>query len=246
MTLDPKDVDALLREKYHGNRETEGFAEDMARLASGEPLAYVIGHIPFLGLSIGLTSRPLIPRPETEWWTEKLAAYIGTRTLRVLDVCAGSGAIGLSLLQHCPNVEVSFGEISEMDVHQICENLEQNKLDAARAKVRQSDLFEAFSKERFDLIATNPPYIPEGRTLPESVSNYEPSGALYAGADGLAVIRRIMSEAPRYLSPNGELWMECDIENIEGAATLAKEAGAARTKIHTDQYDRPRLLVAYW
>src|SRR5262245_12793069 len=92
----------LIRDKYGGD-ETRITKEDEERLASGEPLAYIIGHIPFLGLSISLRTKPLIPRSETEWWTEKLVGEIREKSCAVLDLCAGSGAIGLAILKHCPN-----------------------------------------------------------------------------------------------------------------------------------------------
>lgn len=246
MEVDTKDVEALVREKYNGNRNAEGVAKDISRLAAGEPLAYVIGHIPFLGLSLELFSRPLIPRPETEWWTELLAEHIGQRPLRVLDLCAGSGAIGLALLKLCPHVHVCFGERMEEHEAVIRRNLETNGLDASRADIRIGDLFTIFPGESFDIIATNPPYIPLSRDLPQSVTHYEPSEALYAGTDGLSVIRRICAEAGTHLTEHGEVWMECDIENIEAASALAIEGGASYTKIRTDQYGRPRLLVAYY
>ncbi len=246
MNADPKDVEALIREKYSGDTEAEGLADDIARLEGGEPLAYVIGHVPFLGLSLDLFSHPLIPRPETEWWTEELATYIGDRPLHILDLCAGSGAIGLGLLKLSPNIRVSFGERMEEHEAVIRKNIEKNELDATRADIRIGDLFAPFEGERFDIIATNPPYIPNTRKLEGSVADFEPSEALSAGSDGLSVIDRICTDTKNYLNERGELWMECDIENIEQASAKAIEDGASYTKIRTDQYQRPRLLVAYY
>lgn len=259
MEIDQKDIEALRREKYNNDKEAD-MKTDLARLAEGEPLAYVIGHIPFLGLSIDLESRPLIPRPETEWWTEELVAHINTDMIyhiiqqekreecvvRVLDVCAGSGAIGLAVLKHCPSTQVSFAELMEEHKAIIQKNIHIHNLDASRADIRIGDLFVPFSNERFDIIATNPPYIPGNRTLPESVMRFEPHEALFAGTNGLDSIRRIVKEAPIYLYPGGKLWMECDTENIEHASFLAMDHGASYTKIRTDQYGRPRLLVAYY
>ena len=135
-----------------------------------------------------------------------------------------------------------------MEEHEavIRKNIEKNELDAARADIRIGDLFAPFADERFDLIATNPPYIPNTRKLEGSVADFEPSEALYAGQDGLSIINRICKDAPNYLNERGELWMECDIDNIEQASAKAIEDGASYTKIRTDQYQRPRLLVAYY
>jgi release factor glutamine methyltransferase len=253
------DLEALVREKYGGNRSAV-LESDLKRLRAGEPLAYVLGSQPFLGLSIGLASRPLVPRPETEWWTELLVERINDRLMhhgqnttipsrvlpvRVLDMCAGSGAIGLAVLKHCPNAHVSFGELEPEHATLIAQNIKENKLPEERANVRVGDLFAPFSGERFDIIATNPPYIPDTRELPPSVRDFEPARALFAGTDGLSVIRRICDDVSAHVSIGGELWMECDIENIEEAKRLV-ERTASHTEIRTDQYGRPRLIVGYY
>ncbi|HEX5774622.1 MAG TPA: peptide chain release factor N(5)-glutamine methyltransferase [Candidatus Paceibacterota bacterium] len=246
------DIRQLIRDKYGSlDRAREGaLEEDRARLASGEPLAYVIGWVPFLGLRIDLSSRPLIPRPETEWWTSELLHDLGmrygTRRFRLLDLCAGSGAIGLSVLAKFPNAEVAFGELEPAHTAAIKDSIALNNLDASRASVACGDLFAPFAEERFDVIATNPPYVPDGRALEPSVTDYEPASALYAGADGLSLIRRIAAEAPRHLAPAGVLWMECDIENIAEAQDLLPEGGAASAEIRNDQYGRPRVVVGYY
>lgn len=241
-------IEILARDRYDGD-ESKVTDEDRTRLASGEPLAYVIGWIPFLGLRIDLSSRPLIPRPETEWWTEKLVEHlqerVGDSPFRFLDLCAGSGAIGLSILKALPNARVSFGELMPKQAEQIRKNRELNGLDEARADIRDSDLFANFAGERWDIIAANPPYVPAARAaeLDTSVTEFEPHEALFAGSDGLNVVRRIAAEAPAHLLPGGELWMECDIANIKAAKTLLS---AADSTILNDQYGRPRVLVSYF
>lgn len=221
-------------------------AEDLERLFEGMPLAYVIGWAPFLGLRIHLDGRPLIPRPETEWWTEKLIAHLkekfGNRAFTLLDLCAGSGAIGLAVLSNLPNARVTFTELSPEHVDTIRKNARENSINESSFDIRTGDLFEPLGDERFDIIATNPPYIPKGRALPESVTGFEPHEALFAGLDGLAVIRRIASEAPAHMNRGGELWLECDTGHAEVARMLFGEAA----ELHTDQYGRPRLVVSYW
>ena len=236
----------LLSEKYAG-LQTDGYAADKKRLAAGEPLAYVIGHQPFLDLTIYLGSHPLIPRPETEWWTEQLLDSVSdqSRTRRVLDfldLCAGSGAIGCAALARLPNAHVYFGEVDPAHEPTIRTNIRENHLDESRADVRIGDLFEPFDGVRFDVIAANPPYIPAGRELPQSVAGHEPARALFAGGDGLAVIRRIAEELPRRLAPGGAAWVECDSEHAEAARGLFAEQGF-NAEIRNDQYDRPRVIV---
>jgi release factor glutamine methyltransferase len=248
-----EDTDTLIRDKYAGDssRITE---EDLERLRTGEPLAYVIGNIPFLGLTIWLDTKPLIPRPETEWWTEQLISHINNTTIYggiqripcVLDLCAGSGAIGLAILKHCPKVKVSFGELVPKHAKLILKNIRENGLDESRADICTGDVFAPFTSTKFDFIATNPPYIAHARELPKSVSDYEPTEALYGGQGGLEIIRRILEGALTHLNERGELWMECDIENIDEAQTIAKKHGAVRSEIRNDQYSRPRLLVTYY
>lgn len=244
MPITPQDRAALIREKYQGDAAASGLAKDFERLEQGEPLAYVIGNIPFLGLSIDLGSHPLIPRPETEWWTEEMIAALPP-TPRVLDLCAGSGAIGLAVLKHVPGAHVSLSELMPVHAEFIRKNLEANGLDVSRADIRSGDLFAPFASETFDIIATNPPYIPTDRTLSPSVTEFEPTEALFSGKDGMDLIRRIANEARTYLAKGGTLWMECDVDNIQAARELLLAQGFTEAKIRTDPYGRERLIVAH-
>lgn len=239
----------LLEEKY-GGRETAGFEKDRRRLERGEPLAYVIGWQPFLGLNIRLDSKPLIPRVETEWWVGEMLAEIKegmlTKTasdFHFLDLCAGSGAIGCAALARLPDIHVSFGEKELRHEATIRENVRQNGLDAARAHIRIGDLFAPFGGIRFDAIAANPPYIPESRGLARSVAAWEPAEALRAGSDGLDLIRRIASGLPSYLTPRGIAWIECDSAHAEDARNLFI-ANGLHAEIHVDQYGAKRVIAA--
>jgi HemK-like putative methylase len=241
-----------------------------------KPLAYIIGDQPFLGLKIYLDSKPLIPRPETEWWTEQLIAAIletsasdGERheqifsrklcvpknrgdEFRFLDLCAGSGAIGCAALARLPNAQVYFGEIDSAHEKTILKNIRENNLDESptfakassgkRAHVCIGDLFEPFGEIKFDVIAANPPYIPKDRELPKSVANYEPALALYAGDDGLDLIRRIAKELQNHLAKNGIAWIECDSPEAEIARALFSAEGF-NAEIKNDQYGAPRIIV---
>jgi len=248
MDVPEEDVRSLIRDKYDG--KDADLAGDIARLAAGEPLAYVIGWVPFYGLRIDLDTRPLIPRPETEYWTEKLIAHLrqrfGDTSFTLLDLCAGSGAIGLAVLKELPNAHVTFVELDSAHASLIGNNITLNGLDSARADIRSGDLFAPVAGMQFDVIATNPPYVPTLRTLPESVGAHEPHGALFSGPDGLSLIRRIATEARNHLTEGGEVWLECDISHVTEAGTLMRADGATRCAINEDQYGRPRTVVSYY
>jgi len=250
----------LLEEKYDGHT-SKAFERDCNRLACGEPIAYVIGWQPFLGLKIFLDSpcsaeasqgtRPFIPRPETEWWTEQLLSNlevrlpIGSRTskLRFLDLCAGSGAIGCAALARLPNAQVYFGEIDSAHEATILKNIRENHLDETSTHIYIGDLFESFPPNlQFDVIVANPPYGLSSRILPRSVTDYEPALALYGGADGLTVIRRIAAELPHRLAKGGIAWIECDETHTDVACALFTAQGLT-AEVCADQYGTPRVIV---
>lgn len=282
-----KDEKWLLEEKYNGKKTAE-YEADTKRLASGEPLGYVIGYQPFLGLKIYLDSHPLIPRPETEWWVDQLLKEIAggeifetlgagaawqlqrrreaalqfatarvstasggasrrvlenfaSRDFSFLDLCAGSGAIGCAALARLPDAQVHFGEIDPAHEATILKNIRENNLDESRAHICIGDLFEPFENQQFDIIAANPPYIPTDRVLDTSVVDYEPHQALYAGKDGLDIIRRIALELPKHLAPGGEAWIEVDSVHAAAACTLFADQGL-KSEIRTDQYGAPRVI----
>jgi release factor glutamine methyltransferase len=243
------DLDLLARDKYDGDA-SQISESDRQRLESGEPLAYVIGWVPFLGTRISLATKPLIPRPETEWWTELLIKELQTKygndPIEILDLCAGSGCIGIAILYALPNARVTFAELNPEHLRDIEESLAINGIDPSRATLCAGDLFTSLPQgSLFDVIATNPPYIPSGRTLEDSVVGFEPADALFAGTDGLDVIRRVVEGAPQVLRPHGSIWMECDTDNVEEAAALLAHT-ATRTEVREDAYGRPRLVLAWY
>ena len=234
----------------HGEIVKE-FLADRERLAKGEPLGYVIGHAPFLNCIIYLDSRPLIPRVETEWWTERAISRIcergaggaKRRPLRVLDLCAGSGCIGVAIAKAIPKAHVTFAELDPAHLPTIEKNLTTNlSIDwkvCGQHKVIKSDLFEKVSGQ-FDLILTNPPYIdPTLDRTKQSVKAHEPYQALYGGTDGMEIINRIIAAAPEYLAPEGELWLEHEPEQVE-AISASAEASDLRARTHPDQYSQLR------
>lgn len=236
-----RDEQWLLAEKYRGI-QTTGYTADVKRLANGEPLGYVIGWQPFLGLRIYLDSHPLIPRPETEWWTEQLLKVRTSGVLTFLDLCAGSGAIGCAALARLPSACVYFGEIDPAHESTILRNIRENGLEGSRADIRIGDLFEPFGNMTFDVIAANPPYVSTTQVLPASVTDYEPHRALFAGIDGLETTRRIAQKLSKHLAKNGIAWIECGESNAEDARKLF-EAQSFNARLLNDQYGRKRIIT---
>lgn len=232
----------LLKEKYDGLK-TDAFRADCVRLQSGEPLAYVIGHIPFMNTTIYLDSRPLIPRPETEWWTERAILEIQTRPAsRILDLCAGSGAIGVAVLKAVPDAHVTFAEIDPRHHDTIGRNLRENEISEARATIVGGDLFERV-EGRYDYILSNPPYIDPALDRTEtSVSSFEPHTALYGGHEGCTFIEAIIKQGKQYLTDDGVLYIEHEPEQSLKIQELARAHGFHATTV-TDQYDLERYSV---
>ncbi len=230
----------LLEEKYDGKKSAAFFA-DLKRLEVGEPLAYIIGHIPFLGCRIVLDSHPLIPRSETEYWVEKAITEVKkVSNPHVLDLCAGSGAIGVAVAIQVSGSAVDLAEIDPIHISTIKKNLEINNV---AGKVIESDLFTNITG-KYDFILSNPPYIdPVLDRTEASVKNYEPHLALYADNKGLELIELLITEAPSYLNPGGQLWFEHEPEQSEAIKHLANDAGFAGVVNHSDQYGIQRYSV---
>ena len=255
-TIMDTEIDWLLREK-HSNEKSEAFFADVARLDVGEPLAYIIGHVPFLNCTIYLDSKPLIPRPETEFWVEKAIEVIAP-ACSVLDLCAGSGAIGVAVTKSLPHCHVTFGELESTHISTIKKNLNLNTTiyrsvlgDNSEISLSDifpphqvilSDLFENIPG-RFDYIFCNPPYIDQkANTVEQSVKNFEPHLALFGGEAGMELITEIIAESRSHLTPTGQLWLEHEPSQVEAIASLAKRYNFFCIT-HLDQYKTPRYSV---
>lgn len=246
------EINWLLKEKYN-NIKSADFLSDVEKLKAGEPLAYLIGSIPFLNTLISLDSKPLIPRTETEFWTEQVIEKIrdeirnaGSK-IKVLDLCAGSGCIGIAIAKAIPQVDIDFIEIEQKHIPTIIKNCTQNQIDSNRYRVMSGNVFNTephTQLTKYDFIVSNPPYIdPHLDRAEKSVKNYEPTIALYGGKGGLELIIKIIDESPKFLKTNGQLWLEHEPEQSE----LINKFSAPRFKCSTqkDQYqiDRFSILV---
>lgn len=178
-----------------------------ARRCAGEPIAYLTGEREFYGLALHVTTSVLIPRPETELVVEQaLTLVAGRRTPKILDLGTGSGAIAVSIAHARPDVEVWASDASSEALAVASRNASRH---AAAVRFVQADWFDALDRERFDLIASNPPYVADGDPhLEEGDLRFEPRSALRGGPDGMDCIRRIAAEARMHLTPGGWLVFE--------------------------------------
>ena len=240
----PKEEAWLLEEKYHGE-QSDAFFADCKRLALGEPLGYLIGYVPFLDCKIWLDSHPLIPRPETEFWVEKAISEIknaGPSSPHLLDLCSGSGCIGVSVAKAIPTSIIDFSEIDLSHIPTIKKNLSENEIASERTTIHHTNLFEGI-ETTYDFILSNPPYIDLtlGQT-DESVLKYEPYIALSGGLEGLEIIEDIIKRAPLFLNPHGQLWLEHEPAQTKAINILASENNFSITT-HNDQYGVNRYSV---
>lgn len=250
-----REEDWLRRDKYANRplvelKNLKAFNFDLIRLRQGEPLDYVIGWRDFLGCRIDLSFRPLIPREETAFWAESAIQTIlaqqqenQTTKLRILDLFAGSGCLGLAVLKHCPGVELVFGDKEEKFIRQIKKNLKLNNLSA------QTRLMDIFSDKnlsnklgQFDFILANPPYIASPQKLSPTVKNWEPSVALFAGQDGLVIIKKFLRQAKDYLKSNGQIYLEFGYGQKIAVTKLLKPLGY-QGQFFKDQFGRWRWVL---
>lgn len=194
----------------------------LERRISGEPIQYILENTYFMGLKFYVDHRVLIPRQDTETLVEAaVAALLSLHNPSVLDMCTGSGAIGLSIKSLVPHAEVSLSDISRDALEVARINARALELDV---EFHHGDLYAAIGKRRFDLIASNPPYVPRSDlcNLQREVQ-HEPVLALDGGMDGLDFYRRIALDAHEHLNPGGYVYLEVGIEEAGDVFNLLKQ-----------------------
>lgn len=247
--------------------QLENLASAVNKRRTGLPIAYITGVKEFYGRNFCVSTAVLIPKPDTEILVERAAEIIlqSVQTVKLCDMCAGSGCIGLSVfLAVKENPQTDLCKIESACLADISEAaLEIAKLNAkrllrdedkARFSFIKTDLFAEIS-DTFDLICTNPPYIPhgeaaalleDGRSEPllalDGDANVD--GTVSESGDGLAVIRRLVPAAFKRLNGGGTLLMECGEYNAQKAADLCREAGFSSVRIHKDLAGQMRLVEA--
>ena len=226
----------------------------LSRVIGGEPLQYVTGRAPFMGRYFTVDRSVLIPRLDTETLyaeAEKRVRMLEkARTdgepLRVLDMCTGSGIIAVTLKAEHSELDVTAADISEEALRVAASNARRH--GAGNIRFIASDLFERVplidSRDRFDLIVSNPPYVSaeELPGLPSSVKDYEPDIALYGGADGLDFYRKIVGASRKYLAPGGWLCFEIGDTQTGKVSALMDAAGLTDITVTKDLAERDRVV----
>lgn len=224
--------------------ELASYRGRIERRAAGEPLAYILGAKEFYGRDFAVDPRVLIPRPETEGLVDfALGALPADEPRRVLDLCAGSGCVGISVALERPRTTVDLVELDEGAATVAAANVRAHGVED-RVRVLRGDLFSA-AEGPYDVIVSNPPYVPSEEIpgLSREVRR-EPMLALDGGKDGLDVVRRIVGEAPSFLRPGGLLALELAIPQPSRVVPLLLDAGFGEARTEQDFTRRDRYVVA--
>ena len=218
----------------------------MRRHLAGEPLAYLIGEWSFCGMDLDINESVLIPRVDTEVLAEQAISFVKTlQEPRVLDLCAGSGCVGLAVAKFCPGSHVVLGELMEGALRVCRQNIRRSGLTAQVMPWQVNALDNPPPRVgEFDCIVSNPPYIPDGEIaeLDTSVRDYEPLTALKGGADGLDFYRAISEKWRAALRPGGRLYFEVGIGQADDVLRIMRAQGFGDIEVVPDTADIPRVV----
>lgn len=228
------------------------FRENVKQAASGKPIAYLTGHKEFFALAFEVTPDVLIPRPETELLVERAITLAkqhaggADQPPRILDLGTGSGCIAVSLAKNLPAARLFASDLSAAALAVAQRNAAKHGV-AERIDFREGDLLQPWrDADSFDIIVSNPPYIGlrEAPSLPSNVRDHEPHAALFAGDDGLAVLRRIVDDGPGFLAPGGQLLTEIAYNQSRAARQLLADAGWSDIVTYKDGLSHERVVHA--
>ncbi|MDR3754137.1 MAG: peptide chain release factor N(5)-glutamine methyltransferase [Terracidiphilus sp.] len=222
------------------------FCDLIERRLAGEPIQYITGEAEFYDLPFYVNRDVLIPRPETEHLVEKTIALAAEFVRpKIVDVGTGSAAIAVALAHALPLAEITATDISAGALAVAKANAARNGV-ADRVRFLEGDLLEPVAGEHFDIVVSNPPYVPESdrATLDVEVRDYEPSQALFAGEDGLAIYRRLIPAAFGALVPGGFVTLEIGYGQRAGIEALLAREGFAGIEFIADLQGIARVAVA--
>lgn len=228
-----------------GGCETIGYSALIERRFNGEPIQYITGEQEFYGLPFRVTPAVLIPRPETEVLVEQVIEWAGRLDApRIVDVGTGSGAIAVALAVKLPCAQITATDISCAALDLARENAERN--GAGRIRFLYGDLLEPVANERFEIIVSNPPYVPAAvrDSLTIEVREFEPSVALFGGNDGLDVYRRLAPAAFQAIVPGGLLAVELGYGQSAAVEEILAAAGFRTARLFPDLQGIPRVAMA--
>ena len=239
------------REMYASEKIVEGVEDGLRRLLAEEPIAYILGQWEFYGLPLHVSPKVLIPRDDTCAVAELAIqqALFLEKDPRVLDLCCGSGAIGLAIASRVKDAKVTLADLSPDALSVAKENVALNKL-SGRVRCVSADALKPAHPflGKFDLIVSNPPYITgeDMLTLPVSVKDYEPHMALYGGEDGLDFYRSIAKNYAPALKPGGYLAFEFGEDQGDDVCRILVENGYTILERTRDYNDRERAVLAQY
>lgn len=226
----------------------DGVERCAAQLAAGCPVQYVTGRTEFCDMTFHVDGSVLIPRPETEelvLWAEQCAA--DHRNPRILDVCTGSGCIAIVLAAHLPQAEVTALDISHAALETARRNASMNGVSIRFIEDDALNGMPSLAGETFDIIVSNPPYIPhsEIESMHVNVTRYEPHEALFVDdADPLVFYRAIARAARTMLSEGGSLLFEVHEAWAERTAEMLRGEGFGQTEVRNDLFGKPRMTCS--
>jgi HemK-like putative methylase len=236
-----------LRDKKYKGKETKEFLSDVIKMAEGEAYEYLLGEVMFCGAKVGLSLRPMIPRPETEHWVKQAFDEIRTGeskyVLRVLDLFSGSGNIGLAVLKNFPEATVDMIEVDPKLREQIEISVVKNNIKKTRTRILTGDTWEG-AQGTYDYIFAVPPYVPPHMKdeVMKELSAESPL-SFFDKEDGYYYHSQVLSRAKEFLKDNGTLYLEFDITQRSQIEQLVQKHGFTKYHFLKDPYGHECAVV---